>query len=299
MKKRLMDLADKILASEELPLPQNIKRLIAGWPLNSSNHTKMMLKMRGIRRKTASDAWVMVKKVKDSNLQEIDIKIAAIQAVLPSGPETIQIMEDELKLCDDVECKNPLFLKCRIHYKLVYTHIRFGNLESARRHASAALVLGEQISGDFSAVQTQVYASLVENNVMRVPFVYKKEDLLHLEKHYKKAIEMISDLPFWMREMVLSTMLEFAQLNMMLAMYCKENKETDKAKMYLETGCQALGNVDESHLHTLDLAYYYLTLAYQHRAEGKRDWARQYKTQAEEYLRRSGRKAEDGFAKYL
>ena len=278
-----------------VPWPQRVKNVKPSGILKSSKYEVLMLTMRPIRRKSVTEALCKADDIYKKRNISLDVRMAAILEVIPSSKASIPVLEKALKECDGAN--NSGILKCRMHHRLVFCHSAYEpkNPQMAKQHALAALELGDTITEDYGPIQSQVYAGLVQKDVMRLPIAYKEEDLDELEKHYRKAVQMMTLVPSWMKGVLLSTILEYALLKMMKATYLAKQTLHCEAKDCIMAGERVLLQADHKYFGTLDKAYNSLIQSFKYKALGEMDMARHYKSEATDFLQRSGRQSMPAF----
>ena len=276
----------------DFSMPKGIVCIMPHGPLKQALQRVLIKKMFRIREHSSAEALFFVKSLMKKKQICLDLRLAALQSVVPSCERRLDILLYGLQKCDRPECKNPLILKCRFHNRLVKCYYDEGNMDKAREHAQVALQLGSQIGGDFGPVQAQLYCCFIENSVMRVPYALKGKELLEAERHYERALGMMEGLPAWMEETLLGLLMEYALLKMMIgAYYIKEGKE-EEAKKSVSVGEGILSRFDETSFGPLSFAYYYGAKALMYKVRGLNELARRHGDRVIEYLNKCGCKRE-------
>ena len=265
--------------------PRGLDLALPTGPLKSPEHRALVSEMRLIRVQSKEKAMKMVFQVKSMNNLDLDLKLAAIQAVVPSSAEAIPILQDALELCG--RAKNPVILKCRIHYRLVWCYYRIKDMEKAQEHADASVQLASLIGGDFGPAQAESYYARLQQRIKKPS---SKEDLDQVNLHHSKVVDIKRTLPEWMKSLLVRSELETAMHKVVTALLLKDEDMNTMAAQTLAEGQQILEQVDKHYFEIADKAFYCQIKFLQHKVDGRKDMAKQMARRAIAYHNECGRK---------
>ena len=271
-------------------LPKQIGQTLPSGPLASSEHTTLVVQMKQIKYESGQKAFQIAHNLieDDSKIKSLDLRLAAIQAVIPPYKESIPILKKALILCDSERCTNPVILKCRINYEIAFCYYRNNFIKMARKHGMAALELSKQISQDFGPILAQLFVAIKEHNVMVfLPFELSKVQLESLDKWPENTLGLIASMPDWIRDITTTVHLQCVLLKMVSASHYMEH-EKQKALLCADVGQELLDRVNKN-LRKVESAYFYCTKMYQSKVREKHDQVQQFGYQAVHYLEGCGR----------
>ena len=273
--------------------PSALWKVPSSAELRRSQHRCMVTEMRMLRISSAEAALGMAQKLmkyKGSDLS-LDLKVSAIQAVLPSSSAAIPILEELLEWCKSPECINPRQLACRLHYRLVWCYHRAKNREKAMEHALEATELGKSVSDDFGSAQADSYYARLEYR--RSKDNLTEEKILELEDCHDRVMQKVGRLEHWTRPILVRAVLEVAMHKAVSSeFYLKEKDQPSAVKLQLRAAQRILANVQEEFggkLENADLAYFYQISCIVSKLNGQLEKAKEFGEISVSYHEKCGR----------
>ena len=267
--------------------------------LQSPHQKTLMLNMRKIRHHSVPNAIDYAKKLIDQNILKftksgLDRILVALQSLVPSMPEGIEVLEKGVKMCLDPSCENPTVLECRLHYKLILCHYLAENFEEMEKHAIAAFKSGNEICGDSGPILAHRYYAQAKQRAVKLP-ITSSQNVDEIGFHYSKALDRINNEPLtWQTEFV-EVAENYAVWKMIEANSFKERGLECNMEFCLSEGKNLLDKLDRMNefetvkFGELDVAFVECAKSLQHKAQGNHSSARQFKNQAITRLEQCGR----------
>ena len=287
----LIAVADEFMPAIE-SIPATVGKVVPCRALKSLKHKEIVMKMRLLRHSSVVKAIQAAEKIMLSPDKgwPLDLKIAALQSLVPSTIEGVKILEYCLKQCDKPECENPIILKCRLHCKLMWAHSCCSK-EECEKHTIAALSVSEQVGQDIGPLVTEEYYAQLKQRKMNLPITENSEDqhlVREIEKHYLKILK--SDVPSWMEFFKVTAMRHLALLKMTEAVSYHKVQLHLKATACFETGSYLIKRLEEmEELTELDNGYIECIKSLQYHIQGDQSMARQFQHQCIDRLNQCGR----------
>ena len=254
-------------------------------PLDSVEHGALVSALHGIRSQSVERALAMAKYIQSLKWLCLDLKLAAIEAVVPDVDEALPILSDALEECEKDECLNPVILKCRIRCRLAWNY-RSKDVEKALEYAKDAIKLGEDIKGDFGPAQAESYYA-------RLLYILKKpsskEEFDQISHHHSRATDLRRALPEWMKNILVHCEMWVAMHKVLAAQYYMDHNMDDQRQLNIEAANYILGALNQHDLRKADIAFYNQIRFLQYRLLDNKDMANQMAQSAIAYYKDSGR----------
>lgn len=240
--------------------PAAVGKVASSVELRGGMHRCVVSEMRKLRVSSAENALAMAQKLMNYTGKELkrDLKMAAVQAVLPSSNTAIPLFLELLQWCKRADCINPLTHACRVQYRLVWCYHRAKNMEKAMEHALETRRLAVLVSDDFGSAQADSYYARLEYR--RVKDNLSEEKILELEDCHDRVLQKVAKLERWMRPILVRAMLEVAMHKAVSSEFYHKHDQTSAVRLQLTAAQRILDNIQEEFggmLENADLAYFY------------------------------------------
>ena len=260
-----IELARQMRAEEKharlaIEWPAAVGKVSSSTELRRGMHRCMVSEMRKLRVSSADDALAMAQQLMNYTGKDLslDLKMAAIQAVLPSSNSAIPLFLELLQWSEKADCLNPLTHACRVQYRLVWCYHRAKNMEKAMEHALEARRLAMLVSDDFASAQADSYYARLEYR--RVKDNLSEEKILELEDCHDRVLQKVAKLDRWMRPILVRAMLEVAMHKAVSSEFYQKHHQTSAVRLQLKAAQRILDNIQEEFggmPENADLAYFY------------------------------------------
>ena len=272
--------------------PATVGKVPSSAELRRGFHRSMVSEMRKLRVSSAEAALEMAQKLmkyRGTDLS-LDLKISAIQAVLPSSNAAIPHFQKLLQWCKRADCINPTTLACRVLYRLVWCYHRAKNTEKALEYAQEARRLATFVSDDFGSAQADSYYARLEYR--RTKDNLSEEKILELEDCHDRVLQKVGKLELWMRPILVRAVLEVAMHKAVSAEFYLKQDQSSAVRLQLRAAQRILDNVQEEYsgsLENADLAYFYQISCIVSKLNGQLERARELGESSVSYHVKCGR----------
>ena len=292
-----IDLAIQMRGKEQceqlaIDWPAALGKIPATSELRRGQHRCLVSEMRKLRVSSAKASLDMAQKLmkyKGTDLS-LDLKISAIQAVLPSCDAAIPIFKELLEWCKTPDCLNSIRLGCRVHYRLVWCYHRAKNSEKAMEHAREAMRLATFVSDDFGSAQADSYYARLEYR--RTKANLSEEKILELEGCHRRVLQKVGRLDRWMRPLLVRARLEAAMHKAVSCEFYHKQDQPSAVRIQLHGAQGILDDIDEEYgrsLENADSAYFYQISCIVSKHSGQLERARELGEKSVTYHEECGR----------
>ena len=275
-----------------IDLPATVGKVSSSTELRRGLHRCMVSEMRKLRVSSADNALAMAQQLMNYTGKDLslDLKIAAVQAVLPSSNAAFPLFHKLLQWSKTADCINPITHACQVHYRLAWCYHKAKNMEKAMEHALEARRLAMLVSDDFASAQADSYYARLEYK--RVKDNLTEEKILELEDCHDRVLQKVAKLDRWMRPILVRAMLEVAMHKAVSSEFYQRHHQESAVRLQLRAAQRILDNVQEEFgglLGNADLAYFYRISCLLNKSKGQLKIAKEFGDYSEIFYVKCGR----------